>query len=329
MRRWAAFLLAGILSAAGVNAFAQSQPQAGRIYRVGFLAMGSPAVTEPMLGHFRRAMSELGYVEGRNLVIEQRWTDGTTERLPELAGQLVAAKVDLILAWGTPPVGAAKQVTKTTPVVMVGVADPIGAGFVPSLAKPGGNLTGVTNLASDHSGKILELLTQVVPNVRTMAVLRNPGNAAHASLLRDVESAARARQVQLQAFAASRPDELDAAFASIARAKVEAVVFLADPMFFGQRHRIAELALRHRVATGFARRENVDAGGLLAYGPSLSQQIGRAATFVDRILRGAHPSELPVEQPTRLEFILNLKTARALGLSIPSSIFMRADEVIE
>jgi len=328
MRLWGAILLGGILAAASVNALAQPQ-QAGRIYRVGFLAMGSPAVTEPMLGHFRKAMNELGYVEGRNLVIEQRWTDGTTERLPELAGQLVTAKVDLILAWGTPPVGAAKQVTKATPIVMVGVADPIGAGFVPSLARPGGNLTGVTNIASDHSGKILELMTQVVPNIRTAAVLRNSGNAAHGSLLRDVETAARSRQVQLQVFAASRLDELDAAFASIARAKVEAVVFLADPMFFGQRNRIAELALRYQLPTGFARRENVDAGGLLAYGPSLSQQIGRAATFVDRILRGAHPSDLPVEQPTRLEFIINLKTAKALGLSIAPSIFMRADEVIE
>jgi putative ABC transport system substrate-binding protein len=328
MRRWGAILLGGVLSVASLTASAQSQ-EAGRTYRVGFLAMGSPAVTEPMLGHFRMAMSELGYVEGRNLVIEQRWTDGTTERLPELAAQLVAAKVDLILAWGTPPVGAAKQVTKTTPVVMVGVADPIGAGFVPSLARPGGNLTGVTNIASDHSGKILELLTQVVPNVRTVAVLRNPGNAAHGSLLRDVETAARSRQVQLQVFVANSPDELDTTFASIARAKVEAAVFLADPMFFGQRNRIAELALRSHLPTRFARRENVDAGGLLAYGPSLSQQIRRAATFVDRILRGARPSDLPVEQPTRLEFVINLKTAKALGLSIPSSIFMRADEVIE
>jgi putative ABC transport system substrate-binding protein len=328
MRRWRAILLGCLLLAAGVTGFAQPQ-QAGRTYRVGFLAMGSPAVTEPMLGHFRSAMSELGYVEGRNLVIEQRWTDGTTERLPELAGQLVAAKVDLILAWGTPPVGAAKQVTKTTPVVMVGVADPIGAGFVPSLARPGGNLTGVTNIASDHSGKILELLTQVVPNVRTVAVLRNPGNGAHGSLLRDVETAARSRQVQLQVFTAGKPDDLEATFASIGRAKADAVVFLADPMFFGQRTQIAELALRYRLPTGFARRENVDAGGLLAYGPSLSQQIRRAATFVDRILRGAHPADLPVEQPTRLELVINARTAKALGIAIPQSIFMRADEVIE
>ncbi|HEY5322801.1 MAG TPA: ABC transporter substrate-binding protein [Caldimonas sp.] len=328
MRGWGAILLGSILCVASVHASAQAQ-QAGRTYRVGFLAMGSPAVTEPMLGHFRKAMSELGYLEGRNLVIEQRWTDGTTERLPELASQLVAAKVDLILAWGTPPVGAAKQVTKTTPVVMVGVADPIGAGFVPSLARPGGNLTGVTNIASDHSGKILELLTQVVPKVRTVAVLRNSGNAAHGSLLQDVETAARSHQVQLQVFAASRPDELDAAFASIARAKVEAVVFLADPMFFGQRDRIAELALRYHLPTGFARRENVDAGGLLAYGPSLSQQIGRAATFVDRILRGARPSDLPIEQPTHLELIINLRTAKALALIIPQSVLIGADEVIQ
>jgi putative ABC transport system substrate-binding protein len=328
MRRLGAILLGGMLFAASVVAFAQTQ-QAGRTHRVGFLAMGSPAVTDPMLGHFRKAMGELGYVEGRNLVIEQRWTDGTTEHLPELAGELIAAKVDLILAWGTPPVGAAKQATKTTPVVMVGVADPIGAGFVPSLARPGGNLTGVTNIASDHSGKILELLVQVVPNVRTVAVLRNSGNAAHGSLLRDVETAARSRHVQLQVFTANRPDELDAAFASIDRAKVDAVVFLADPMFFGQRNRIAELALRFRLPTGFARRENVDAGGLLAYGPNLSEQIRRAATFVDRILRGSNPADLPVERPTRLEFIINLKTAKTLQLSIPPSIFMRADEVIE
>ncbi len=303
--------------------------KAGRSYRIGFLAMAPPAASGPFLAVFRQALHEHGYVDGQNVTIEQRWTEGSTAQLPDLAADLVGSKVDLILAWATPPVAAAKQATKTIPIVMVGVGDPIGSGFVASLSRPGENITGVTNIARDLSAKLLEILKEVVPGASRVAVLRNVENPVSEVFLRETDTAARLLGVELQVVGVRNPDELESAFAAMTRGGAVAVIVLADPLFMSQRDRVAQLALQHRLPSAFARRESVDAGGLLAYGPSLSDQVRRAAAFVDKIFRGARPADLPVEQPTKLELVINLKTAKDLGLTIPPTVLVLADEVIQ
>ena len=305
------------------------ESKVGRIYRVGFLAMVPPAASGPFLAVFRQALHEHGYVDGQNVTIEQRWTESSTAQLPDLAAELVGSKVDLILAWGTPTVAAAKQATKTIPIVMVGVGDPVGSGFVASLSHPGGNITGATNIARDLSAKLLESLKEAVPGASKVAVLRNVENPVSEVFLRETDTAARILGVELQVVGVRTPEDLDSAFAAMTREGAVAVIVLADPLFISQRGRIAQLALRHRLPSAFARRENADAGGLLAYGPSLSGQVRRAASFVDKIFRGAKPADLPVEQPMKLELVINLKTAKELGLTIPPTLLILADEVIQ
>ena len=316
-------LTAGILALA-LSVEGQS---AGKVYRIGVLASAQPP--ESMMAAFRLGLREHGYVDGQNVRIEQRWTEGTTVGLSEFAEEIVRSNVDLIFTWGTPATLAAKRATAITPIVMVGVADPVGSGLVVSLAQPGGNTTGVSNIARDLMGKILELLKEAVPGATRIAALRNAANPSTRFLVTETETAARSLRMRFQLVEVQRPDDLAGAFAAMVRERAGAAIVLPDPMFINQRGRIAELALKSRVPMGFNRREYADVGGLLSYGPGLGDQARYAAKYVDRIFKGAKPADLAVEQPTRLELVINVKTATALGLTIPPSLLRRADEIIQ
>jgi putative ABC transport system substrate-binding protein len=308
MRRREFMALSGaVLIAQALRANGQT-----KVFRIGYVAATSPEATPELSTALREGLREHGYVEGRNLSIEHRWAEQPSEAL---LADLVRARVDVIVAWGTHAVAAAKRTTSIVPIVMVGIADPIGAGFVASLSRPGGNITGTTNLARDLGGKLLELLIEIVPELRSLFVLRNPRNPASAFQLREIEVAARAMDLKYVLADATGPDELQAVFARMSREGAKAVLVLADPLIITQRAQIAELARRAGIATVFARRENVDAGGLVSYGPSLVHQFRETAHYVDKILRGEDPAELPVQAPIKLELIVNLKTATALGLT--------------
>jgi putative ABC transport system substrate-binding protein len=288
----------------------------------------SPAAAEA----FRQGLRDLGYAEGRNLVIEYRDAEGKFERLPALAAELVALKVDVILAGSTPHAVAAKQATRTIPIVVASVGDPVSSGLVTSLARPGGNVTGLSILAPELVGKCLELLKQAVPGVSLVAVLWQPGAAGERTvrdMLKAAEVAARALGVRPQFVEARGPADFDRAFSDMTKARAGALTVLGTPMFFNERRRLVELTAKNRLPAVYPLREYVDAGGLMAYGPNLADLFRRAATYVDRILKGAKPADLPVEQPTKFELVINLKTAKALGLTIPQSVLGRADRVIE
>jgi len=268
-------------------------------------------------------------VEGQNIVIERRYSEGRNERLPDLAADLVRLKVDVIVAAGTPPPYAAKRATTTIPIVMTNASDPVGSGLVASLARPGGNITGLSLLSPELAGKQLELLKETVPKVSRVAVLWNPANPVHTLILRQAEVAARSLRLQLQILEARGPNEFDSAFSAMTKERAGALLVLADPMFFGHRTRLADLAAKSRLPSVFLLREHADAGGLMAYGPSTRDNFRRAATYVDKILKGAKPGDLPIEQPTKFELVINLKTAKALGLTIPRFVLGRADEVLQ
>lgn len=322
-RRFAAVAVGAIAAWPGSrHASAQA-----RTYRIGFLGSSPPPAY--FFDNFRAGLREQGLVEGRNVVIEVRATTGTAEGLGALANELARGQVDLILAWATPATLAARRATATIPIVFLGVADPVGIGVVASLARPGGNVTGVTNIARDLNAKLVELLLQVEPGIRTIAVLRNPTNASTRALAEETATVGRTLGRGVTAFEAADPQAVDAAFSAMARAGSDAVVVLPDPMYLVERRRIAELALRHRMPSAYARREAAEAGGLLAYGASLTEQTRLATAYVARILRGARPADMPIEQPTRLELVVNLATAKALGLTIPQALLLRADEVIQ
>jgi putative ABC transport system substrate-binding protein len=280
---------------------------------------------------FRQGLRELGWAEGRNIVIDYRFAEGRLDRLPDLAAELVRLKVDIIVAQATPGAAAAKNATETIPIVMVPVGDPVGLGLIASLARPGGNVTGVSYSVGglEIAGKQLELLKETLPKVRRVAVLSNPANPAHALVIRELNVAARSLGVQLQLLEARGPNEFDGAFAAMATERVGALLVVADTMFVLQRTRLADLAARSRLPAAYGWREHVEAGGLMSYGPSLRDLFRRSATFVDRILKGAKPGDLPVEQPTKFELVINLKTAKALGLTIPPSLLSRADHISE
>jgi putative ABC transport system substrate-binding protein len=321
--------LAGSLLAAPLAAEAQ---QAAKIARIGYLATnlaGLPHLHEA----FRQGLRDLGYVEGRNVVIEYRDAEGKLERLPALAAELVALKVDVIVAAaGTLPALAAKQATKTLPIVFIGVGDPVTSGLVTSLARPGGNVTGLSSLSPELVGKWLELLKQAAPGVSRVAFLWQPGAVGEQTgkdILKEAEVAARALGVQLQVVEARGPADIDRAFSDVTRARAGALTVLSTPMFSSKRRRLVDLAAKNRLPALFSFREYVDAGGLMSYGPNLADLFRRAATYVDKILKGAKPGDLPVEQPTKFELVINLKTAKALGLTIPQSVLGRADEVIQ
>jgi putative tryptophan/tyrosine transport system substrate-binding protein len=277
---------------------------------------------------FLEGMRALGYVEGQNLVMEYRGAAGQYERFPALAAELVRLKVDVLLAGGTPAALAAKDATTTIPIVMAGVGDPVGSGLVASLARPGGNVTGVSVLQPEVVGKQLEFLKAVLPTVSRVAVLWNPAHAAHALLVRAADEAAQALGVQLHLVEARGPDVFDSAFAAMTSAHAGALLVLGDPMSIEHRSRLAELAATSRLPTVHNDRAYVEVGGLLCYGASHPDMYRRAATYVDKILKGAKPGDLPVEQPTKFELVINLKTAQALGLTIPSTLFFQADEVL-
>jgi putative ABC transport system substrate-binding protein len=300
---------------------------------VGFLGIGPPDVNEPNVSAFRQGLAGLGYVEGRNILIEYRWAEGKPERFPVLAAELVALKVDVILtAGGTLAALAAKQATTTLPIVFGVVGDPIAEGLVTSLARPGGNVTGLSNVTNDLIGKWLELLKQVVPGVSLVALLWKPDSMpdrAREVRLKEAYVSAQALGVQLQVVEARGPADLDGAFLEISAKGASALVVLTTPVFGIERQRIADLAAKNRLPAVYASKNYVDVGGLMSYGPNFADLHRRAASYVDKILRGAKPSDLPVEQPTKFEFVINLKTAKALGLTVPNALLINADEVIE
>ncbi len=320
--------LAGGLLAAPLAAEAQ---QAAKVPRIGLMATNlaaSPHLPEA----FRQGLRDLGYVEGRNLVIEYRDAEGKLERLPALAVELVALKVDVILVGGTPQTLAAKRATRTIPIVFAAAADPVGSGLVASLARPGGNVTGLSVLIPELVGKNLEQLKQAVPEVSRIAALWQPGGypeRTEKDVLKEAEVAGRALGVRLQFVEARGPADFDRAFSEMTRARADALTVLSSNMLLTERTRLVDLAAKNRLPAVYTSREFVDAGGLMSYGPNFADMFRRAASYVDKILKGAKPADLPVEQPTKFELVINLKTAKALGLTIPQSLLQRADQVIE
>ena len=282
-----------------------------------------------MLRAFRDALREHGYVEGQNLSIADRWPQGSSEQISDIAAEFVRSNVDIIVAWTTPASLAAKAATATIPIVMVGVGDPVGTGLVRSLARPGGNITGFVNLAPDLSTKQAQLLVEVVPRIRSVGIVCNPSNPALTVLLRDVEDAIRILGLEFHTVDARLPQEFESAFARLSAKGVQGVVVVPDGSVIEHRRMIAALAQKTRLPTMFQRRENVAAGGLMSYGPDLPDQLRQAAFYVDRILKGTKPTDLPVQQATKIELVINLKSAKALGLTIPPTLLGLADEVIE
>ena len=324
MRRFISTLLLGILLAS-LPADAQ---QPARASQIGYLGTSSPSTAPHALEAFRQGLRGLGYLEGQNIVVEYRWAQGRQERLSGLAAELVRLNVDVIVAPNTQAALAARAATRTIPIVFAGVADPVGTGLVTSLARPGGNVTGLSFLSPELSAKQLELLKEAVPKTSRVAVLWNPGNPGLALTLREAEVAARALGVQVQLLEARGPDEIDSAFLAMTRERADGLLILGDAVFLLHRTRIVGLAAKSRLPAMYNFKEFVDAGGLMAYAANLADLFRRAAVYVDKILKGAKPGDLPVEQPTRFELVVNLKTARALGLTIPQSVLIRADEVI-
>jgi putative ABC transport system substrate-binding protein len=278
---------------------------------------------------FRQGLRALGWIEGQNIVIEYRWAEGRFDRLPGLIAELIRLKVDLIVAPTSIYTGAAKQATSTIPIVFVSHADPIGSGHVASLARPGGNATGLTIIMSETMVKSLELLKATIPGLARVAVIWDPATPSHAPGLKAVEAVARTLDLQLQTLAVRSATEFDGAFSAIVHEHAGAVLVLSTPLYMGESKRLADLALTNKLPTMFGPREHVEAGGLLSYGPDRADLYRRAAAYVDKILKGANPAELPVQQATKFELVLNLKTAKALGLTIPQSVILRADEVIQ
>jgi putative ABC transport system substrate-binding protein len=308
---------------------ARAQQPGGRVYRVGFLGATSLAAAQGVVDAFRDGMRGRGYVEGRNLAIDYRPPAASPEQETELAAALVRGGCDVILAWTTPSLIAARAATAIIPIVFVGVADPVGLGLVASLARPGANVTGITNFASDLSGKMIEMLREIVPGARRLGAVRNPDNPGVTVQFRQIEDAARTLGLELQVVEARTTAEFEAAFARLHAAGVQGVVMLTDPSLIEHASRIAALALAARLPTVFQRRESVDAGGLLSYGPDIRDAFRQVAGHVDRVLRGAKPADIPVEQPTKIELVINLRSAKTLGLEVPWFLQQRADEVIE
>jgi putative tryptophan/tyrosine transport system substrate-binding protein len=323
-----AFLASSLGLLAAPLALEAQQP--GKVWRIGSLGGTSRTANAYLTNAFSQGLRELGYVEGQNVVIEYRYAEGKYERFPDFVNDLVRLKVDVIVAVPTAAALAAKNATGTIPIVTVAVFDPVESGLVASLARPGKNVTGLTLIAgTEIVGKYLELLKESLPKASRVGVLWNPANTAHPSLVREAESSARALGLQLQLAGVRGPDEIDNALAVMAREHVGALMVLPDSMFVAQRTRLAELATKHRLPAMYGLRLHAEAGGLMAYSANMQDSARRVASFVDRILKGAKPADLPIEQPTKFEFVINLKTAKALGLTIPPAVLARADEVIQ
>jgi putative ABC transport system substrate-binding protein len=326
-RRTFVCTLTGSLLAAPLAAEAQ---QAGRVYRIGVLMnkASDPAESRQWQGLWL-GLRERGWIEGENILIELREAEGNSSRVPELAADLVRRKMDLIVTRGSLFTGAVKATTSSIPIVFIAHADPVGTGHVASLARPGGNITGLAILQTEIGAKGLEILRSVGPTVTRVAVLWHPGTPSAAPGLKALEEPARRLRLDLQPVGARGPAELEGAFAAMSRARAQGVLVLATPIFFGERQRLGELAIAHRLPTMFQIRDYAEAGGLMSYGADLADLYRRAAIPVDKILKGAKPGDIPIEQPTKFELIINLRTAKALGLTIPPSLLQRADQVIE
>jgi putative tryptophan/tyrosine transport system substrate-binding protein len=327
MKRREVITLLGGAAAWPLAARAQDPAPTVRQARIGILSASPP--TPAMVHAFREGMRERGYIEGHNLSIDVRWPRGTFEQDPAVAAELAKANVDVIVAWSTPAVIAARRATPAIPIVMVSVGDPVGSEFIASLARPGGNITGFSNISADLSAKLVELFVELVPDIRRVGVVSNIYNPNVALQLRQTEEAVRKLGLQSLVIEAQTPEEYERAFARLSAEKVHGVVLLATSSLIEHAHKIAELARAARLPTAFQRRENVEAGGLMSYGGNITYQFRGAASYVDRLLKGAKAADLPVEQPTKLEFVINLKTAKSLGLTVPTIMQMTADEVIE
>jgi putative ABC transport system substrate-binding protein len=326
MRRSAIALIIPLALGLLVAPLATEAQQAGKVYRIGFLSTNPPPahVWEALMDGLR----ERGYSEGQNLVFERRFSEGNAERFPEFAAEMVRLRVDLILAGTTPAALAAKNATQTIPIVIPTANDPVRAGLVESLARPGGNVTGLSTISADLIGKRLELLKDVVPGLSRVVVLWNVANPANASVWQEAQTAARALGLLLQSQEVRGPQDFEGAFARTAQVRSEALLVLGDSFLNMHEQQIAAFATQHHLPSVFSRRKSVMAGGLMYYGSSLPDKFRRAAYYVDKILKGAKPADLPVEQPMKFELVINLKTAEALGLTIPPTLLFQADEVI-
>ncbi len=330
MNRRRRFLIAigTVAFAAPLASFGQ---QPGKIWRVGFLSGRSrpDSLDSDYYGAFLRGMRELGYVEGKNLAIEWRFADGDYERLPRLAAELVRLKVDVVVAAGPPTVVAAQKAITTIPIVMTTSVDPVAAGFVKSLARPGGNITGISNLSGDFGPKHLEMMLSIAPKLSRVAVLVNSANPNHAAMTKSVQTAAQKVNVKVFPVEARTLQEIENAFSRMARENIRAIIVGLDALFIQQRRPIAELAVKGRISSIATFREYAEDGGPISYGQNQAEQFRGAAVLVDKILKGAKPGDLPVEQSTKFDLVINRKTARTLGLAIPQELLLRADKVIE
>ena len=324
MRRRDFFGSVGAAVLVSLPAWAQ-QP----VRRLGYLFSFAQADDNQLWEACRQGLRQFGYVEERSIALEPRWADGRPERLPGLAADLVRLKVDIIVAAATPATIAAMTATRDIPIIMVAIGDPVALGLIASLARPGGNVTGLSLLTAELSGKRLELLAEVLPSIHRLAVLVNPDNPVHAVFLNQTRGAALSKGVELHSLTARNPREIEDVFAEASRKQVAALIVLDDPVIWGHRIQIVALAAKQRLPVIYGYREFVDAGGLMSYGPDRVAHYRRTAYYVDKILRGAKPADLPVEQPTKFDLIVNLKTARTLGLTISPTLIARADEVIE
>jgi len=321
------FALGAILFALCFSAEAQ-QPK--KIARIGYIFGSTPAATAQNIEAFRQGMRELGYVEGKTFVLEIRYAEGRAERIAELARELVGLKLDVIVTGGDSAIPAVKRETHTIPIVMVSSSDPVGTGFVASLARPGGNVTGLSNMSPDLGGKRLELLREVVPGLSRVAFLWIPDVRGNLLDYKETEGAASSLGVQLQSVEVVRAEDLDRAFSAVTKGRAQALIMpVASAVGFTNRGQIANFAERNRLPSVYGTREYVDSGGLMSYGPSLPDMHRRAATYVDKVLKRTKPADLPVEQPRKFELVINLKTAKRIGLTIPPNVLARADKVIK
>jgi putative ABC transport system substrate-binding protein len=312
--------------AAPLTAAAQ---QATKVPRIGVLHVGAPTAVSHFVEAFKQGLREHGYVEGQNIVVERRFGEARAERISEVAAELVRLKLNVIVTSTDLGVAAVKQQTQTIPIVMANSTDPVGTGFVTSLARPGGNVTGLTNISPELSAKRLELLKEAVPGLSRVAIMWNPEVRGGVLDYKESEGAARSLRLQLQSVEVSRADDFDRAFSALSTGRAEALIVISGPLAFTNRGQIASFAQKNRLPSMYGLRDFADAGGLMAYGPNSVDLWRRAAAYVDKILKGAKPGELPVEQPTKFEFVINLKTAKTIGLTIPQSLLRRADHVIQ